>query len=68
MKHTQHLMKATVDTKHHSYEVIVDKYSGNRYKVIAGESFLIGREYQYGHGLRNRRKLSQEETARYSLG
>ena len=57
MKHIEKLMKATVSTKKHEYEVIVDKYSDGRYKVVEGPDFLIGKEYRYGHGLWNRRAL-----------
>lgn len=61
MKHTAKLMYATVSTKKHEYEVIVDKYSGNRYKVVSGPEFLLGREYQYGHGLLHRRAIKNTE-------
>ena len=58
MKHKENLMYAMVHTKKHSYNAIVDKYSGNRYKVIDCENkALIGKEYKYGHGLNNRRKI-----------
>lgn len=60
MKHIEKLMLATIATKSHTYEAIVDKYSGNRYKVVecADCPQLVGREYQYGHGLFSRRKIS----------
>lgn len=61
MKHVEKLMSATVSTKKNSYEVIVDKYSENRYKIVSGPDFLIGREYQYGHGLSNRKQLKGSE-------
>lgn len=59
MKHFEHLMLATVRTKKHEYEAVVDKYSGNRYKVIECKECpeLVGKEYKYRHGLYNRRKI-----------
>ena len=60
MKHIEKLLKAKVSTKKHSYEVIVDKYSGNRYKVVEGPDFLIGKEYRYGHGLTERHAIKEE--------
>lgn len=59
MKHTPNLMKATVCTKRNEYQVVVDKYAGNRYIVIEGPDFLIGKEYRYNHGLYDRRKLDE---------
>ena len=65
-KHKTNLMYATVQTgkAHKGFkerEVVVDRYAGNKYKVIAtpnkDNSFLIGRTYEYGHGLINRRKI-----------
>jgi len=61
MKHTPNLMTATIRTKRRSYRCIVDKYSGNRYKVVIGPSFLADKEYQYNHGLSDRKKLNLDE-------
>lgn len=61
MKHTPNLMTATIHTKRRAYRCIVDKYSGNRYKVVIGPSFLADREFQYGHGLTDRKKLNLDE-------
>lgn len=57
-KHTPKMMKATVSTDMYNYDVLVDKYSGNRYKVVAGPDWMIGREYKYGKGLQNRKMLT----------
>lgn len=62
MKHTVNLMKAQIMSKKGNvFDVIVDKYSGNRYKVVECQQNpgLVGREYQFGHGLFNRRKLKE---------
>lgn len=61
MKHTPNLMTATIRTKRRAYTCIVDKYSGNRYKVVIGASAVADREFKYGHGLSNRKKLNLDE-------
>lgn len=61
MKHTPNLMTAKIHTRTRAYRCIVDKYSGNRYKVVIGPSFLADREFQYGHGLTDRKKLDLNE-------
>lgn len=61
MKHTPNLMTAVIHTKRRAYRCIVDKYSGNRYKVVIGVPFLADREFQYGHGLNSRKKLDLDE-------
>lgn len=63
MKHTPNLMTAKIRTRNRAYRCIVDKYSGNRYKVVVGPSFLADREFQYGHGLVERHKLDLDEIA-----
>ena len=57
-KHTPNLMRATISTKLYNYDVLVDKYSGNRYKVVDGPDWAIGRDYNYGHGLTSRHKIT----------
>lgn len=53
---------ATVSTKRHTYPVIVEKtYKG--YRVIdcdLNPQFLIDRRYTYGHGLYNRKKITED--------
>ena len=65
MKHTPNLMTAMIHTKNRAYRCVVDKYSGNRYKVVIGPSFLADREFQYGHGLNNRHKLDLDEIGQW---
>ena len=61
MKHTPNLMTATIHTKRRAYKCIVDKYSGNRYRVVVGPSFLADKEFQFNHGLSNRSKIDFKE-------
>lgn len=64
MKHKQNLMKAIIESNSkRTYSAIVDKYSGNRYKVIkcAECPQMEGRFLQYHHGIVSRSKLTDSE-------
>lgn len=57
MKHTENIMKGFYFSKHHNtYRVIVDKYSGNDYRVVKVYddciSHLIGKSLRRGHGFK----------------
>lgn len=71
MKHTTNLMNGFYSSKHHNeYRVIVDKYSGNNYRVVAVYedymTHLIGKTLTNGHGFRRALKKEQEQFQLYT--
>lgn len=56
MKHIQNLKAGYYQPKKVIHKVIVDKYSGNNYRVVKvyeeGMQYLIGRTLSRGHGFR----------------
>lgn len=66
MKHTTSLVNGFYYSKHHNeYKVVVDKYSGNNYRVVAVYedymTHLIGKTLTNGHGFRRALKSEQDQ-------